>query len=118
MSKIQGGLKSNSMERKVHNWLKGMHIRHTMYPKVGGHPDVYLKDANVYLFLDGCFWHCCPEHYRRPKSNQDFWIPHIEESNVRREEERKKLSYKHVRIWEHDIRNENFRQIISDLVSK
>jgi len=118
MSKIQGGLKSNSMERKIHNWLKGAHIRHTMYPKVGGCPDVYLKDADVYLFLDGCFWHCCPEHYRRPKSNQGFWIPHVEESNVRREEQRKKLPYKWVRIWEHDIRNGSFRQTIADLVSK
>lgn len=115
MSGIQGGLNNNRMERKVHNWLKGRRIRHKMYPKVDGSPDVYLKDANIYLFLDGCFWHCCPEHYRRPKSNQRFWIPHLEESNARREKRRKKLPYNWVRIWEHDIKTEAFKQIILDV---
>lgn len=116
MSKIQGGLDRNSIERRVHNWLKGNRIRHEMQPKIVGNPDVYLKDIDIYLFLDGCFWHCCPKHYRRPKSNQEFWIPHIEESNRKREKKRKKLSYRWVRIWEHDIRNGAFKDVITALM--
>jgi DNA mismatch endonuclease (patch repair protein) len=25
------------------------------------------------VFIDGCFWHRCPEHYQRPKANREFW---------------------------------------------
>lgn len=111
MSKIQGG-RNNKMEMAVHNWLKGNRIRHRMWPRVDGHPDVHLTDTDTYLFLDGCFWHICPQHYRRPKSRQGFWIPHIEESNERREKKRKNLPYRWVRIWEHDVKNGRFKDVI------
>jgi len=122
MSKIHSGKRKEKwteMELKVHNWLKAKHIEHVMMPDVEGNPDVMLKNGGdpVFLFLDGCHWHCCPEHYRRPKSNQEYWIEHIEESNERREERRKELSYDWVRIWEHDINSGEFKEIIEETLN-
>jgi DNA mismatch endonuclease (patch repair protein) len=105
------------MEGEVRRWLEAEGIPHEMYPRVEGRPDVRIRTPDggeVYVFLDGCFWHCCPLHYRRPKSNQEFWIRHVEESNARREERRRALPYRWVRVWEHDIRSGGFRRIIAE----
>lgn len=117
MSMIRG--KWTKIEREVHNWLKGNRIRHRMHPEKKGNPDVKIIDGGnpSYLFLDGCFWHCCPEHYKRPKSRQSFWIPHVEHSNKRREKLRQTLDYRWVRIWEHDIRNGTFRKMIKNSIT-
>jgi len=114
MSKIHQPTK---MENAVHSWLTGEGIRFNAYPKVEGKPDTELilaDGSSHYLFIDGCFWHCCPLHYRRPKSRQDFWIPHVEEANARREERRRRLPYPWTRIWEHDVRNGDFKNIIRE----
>jgi len=111
MSKIHQPTK---LEGIVREWLVSEGIEHEMYPKVEGRPDVLLPNGGspVYIFVDGCFWHCCPLHYRRPKSNQEFWVPHVEGSNQRREERRARLPYRWVRIWEHDAKNGGFQRII------
>lgn len=120
MSKIHQPTK---LEKRVHDWLCGKHIRHEMYPKTVGNPDVKIIGNNgigkyslgnynlgdLYIFVDGCFWHCCPTHYRRPKSRQEFWIPHVEGSNLKRESRRKKLPYRWIRVWEHEVRDNSFK---------
>ena len=118
MSRIHGGLKNNGLERAVHGWFKGSHVRHRMYPKVAGNPDaaVLTGSDTVYVFIDGCFWHCCPKHYRRPKTNKRFWVPHVEESNRRREDLRKTLEYRWVRIWEHEIRDGTYKQKLLNFI--
>jgi DNA mismatch endonuclease (patch repair protein) len=118
MSKIH---QPTRLEKKVHNWLKGMHIRHEMYPKIEGGPDIRLirpgKD-DIYVFLDGDFWHMCPRHYRRPKTNTDFWVRHIEEAERRRAERRRRLPYPWIRIWECQVRSGEYKRIILSLVEE
>src|SRR3546814_9398560 len=41
-------------------------------PGVRVRPDVVFTRARVSIFIDGCFWHCCPEHMNMPKSNPDY----------------------------------------------
>jgi len=108
------------LEDAVREWLESEGLEHEMYPKVEGRPDIRLEtgDGPVYVFVDGCFWHCCPVHYRRPKSRQGFWIPHLEESNRRREERRSRLPYRWVRIWEHDVRSGRFKSLIKEEIHK
>jgi DNA mismatch endonuclease (patch repair protein) len=106
------------LEMRVHGWLCGMHIRHRMYPKTEGNPDIVDGGEPVYIFLDGYFWHCCPLHYRRPKSKVGFWVRHVEESNRRREELRARLPYRWVRIWEHEVRDGSFRRRILEAVRR
>jgi DNA mismatch endonuclease (patch repair protein) len=89
-SEIMSKIRSKSgLDRKIHYWLCAKHIRHEMHPKVRGNPDIRLKDTEVYVFLDSCFWHGCPLHFREPKSSFTGvdWIQKIQR-NKRREMER------------------------------
>jgi DNA mismatch endonuclease (patch repair protein) len=38
-------------------------------------PDVAFTRRKVAVFIDGCFWHACPEHGSKPKSNEWYWSP-------------------------------------------
>lgn len=101
--------KWTSQERLVHNYLKGNKIKHKMHPKIEGNPDILLTDKKTAVFLHGCFWHKCPECYKKPKSNKSYWLPKIQR-NVKRDEENRKIlkanKYKVVIIWEHQVKND------------
>lgn len=58
------------------------------------------------MFVDGCFWHGCPEHYVRPRSRGGFWARKLRE-NVARDCRQSKtlttLGWYVVRLWEHEV---------------
>ena len=39
-----------------------------------GTPDIALTRARVAIFVDGCFWHRCPDHGTAPKNNSEWWV--------------------------------------------
>jgi len=54
----------------------------------------------------GCFWHGCPAHSSKPKTNSDYWSPKLERNKVRdreQEEALARLGWVSIRIWEHEI---------------
>jgi DNA mismatch endonuclease, patch repair protein len=71
-----------------------------------GTPDAVLRRHPVAIFVDGCFWHGCPQHYREPKTRTEFWAVKIA-ANRRRDRRAdrrlRRLGYAVVRIWEHDV---------------
>lgn len=68
-------------------------------------PDIVFTRWKVAVFVDGCFWHSCPEHFHMPKTNRDYWVPKLE-ANVardRRVDATLAAAGWHVlRIWEHE----------------
>lgn len=70
-------------------------------------PDFVFRREKVVVFIDGCFWHACPEHGSRPKSNAEFWRSKLE-SNVARDRradmELVDSGWKVVRFWEHSVK--------------
>ncbi|WKZ36736.1 MAG: hypothetical protein QY332_02185 [Anaerolineales bacterium] len=38
-----------------------------------GKPDFVFPKQKIALFVDGCFWHGCPQHATMPKNNRPFW---------------------------------------------
>ncbi|MFC9253202.1 very short patch repair endonuclease [Amycolatopsis thailandensis] len=68
-------------------------------------PDIVFTRRKVAIFVDGCFWHVCPEHGREPTRNEWYWTP-----KLRRNIERDRLAdaalvdagWRVVRIWEHE----------------
>ncbi len=95
-------------ERVIHNRLKGRKIKHKMHPKLEGCPDLILKDKKTAVFIHGCFWHKCPKCYRKPKSNETYWMPKIK-TNVKRDRKNsavlKNEGWNVVVIWEHELKN-------------
>lgn len=61
--------------------------------------------AKVAVFVDGCFWHGCPDHQDVPKSNRDYWVPKLA-ANVERDRRvdaaLTEAGWIVLRIWEHD----------------
>lgn len=72
-------------------------------------PDVVFTRRRVVVFVDGCFWHGCPEHGRPPRSNQSYWGAKLELNRRRDTEQTAALEaagWTVIRIWEHDIARE------------
>jgi DNA mismatch endonuclease, patch repair protein len=67
--------------------------------------DLVFGPARLAVFVDGCFWHACPEHATWPKANADWWRKKIE-ANVERDRrvdrELHEAGWDVVRVWEHE----------------
>jgi DNA mismatch endonuclease (patch repair protein) len=69
-------------------------------------PDFVFAKHRVAVFVDGCFWHCCPRHSKIPENNHEFWEKKLASNKARdRLVNRvlKKSGWKLVRIWEHEL---------------
>lgn len=68
-------------------------------------PDVVFTRRRVAVFLDGCFWHGCPEHQVIPKANRGYWEPKLRRNRERDRETDRRLigaGWRVVRVWEHE----------------
>lgn len=67
--------------------------------------DIAFTRRRVAVFVDGCFWHSCPEHATQPRSNADWWRQKLA-TNVARDRETDALltamGWSVVRVWEHE----------------
>jgi DNA mismatch endonuclease (patch repair protein) len=83
--------------------------------------DLLFRSARVAVFIDGCFWHGCPEHGTRPKSNSDWWAEKIAD-NVRRDRDTDRQLAEHgwraLRVWEHEAADAAARRIASAVRGK
>jgi DNA mismatch endonuclease (patch repair protein) len=79
--------------------------RHQSLP---GCPDFTFRRERLVIFVDGCFWHGCPKHGRKPTSNQLYWLPKLE-LNIARDKFRTRMlrrsGWRVVRLWSHDLRD-------------
>lgn len=86
-----------------HEGLRGYRICY----KVPGKPDIAFTKSKIAIFVDGCFWHSCPECNRNcPSSNTEFWRNKIttnKERDKRVNEKLEELGWTTIRIWEHSI---------------
>lgn len=68
-------------------------------------PDIVFTRRRVAVFVDGCFWHCCPEHGSKPSVNQSYWSPKLArnmERDARNTAWLTEAGWTVVRIWEHE----------------
>jgi DNA mismatch endonuclease, patch repair protein len=67
-------------------------------------PDIVFTRRRVAVFVDGCFWHACPEHGSKPAVNQGYWNPKLQR-NVERDRAADAAlalaGWQVVRLWEH-----------------
>jgi DNA mismatch endonuclease (patch repair protein) len=74
--------------------------------KVFGKPDFLFRRNRLALFVDGCFWHGCLKHCKIPADNRGFWKKKFAANKARDRRvnrELRKLGWRVVRIWEHDL---------------
>jgi DNA mismatch endonuclease, patch repair protein len=94
-----------ALRRAVH--ARGMRYRVGIrpVPSLRRTADLVFTKARVAVFLDGCFWHGCPQHHSVAKTNATFWADKVR-GNRERDAETDRILAEHgwtvVRIWEHD----------------
>jgi DNA mismatch endonuclease (patch repair protein) len=67
--------------------------------------DVVFTRARVAVFVDGCFWHRCPEHSTIPTANRAWWIDKLDANVTRDRDTDAQLGaagWLVIRVWEHE----------------
>lgn len=95
----------------------GYRFRRDLRLDVAGHwvrPDVVFTRRQVAVFVDGCFWHGCPQHGRLPRVNERYWTPKLA-GNVARDQRNvaalNAAGWTVVRLWEHQPLDEMLRLV-------
>jgi DNA mismatch endonuclease (patch repair protein) len=78
--------------------------------------DLVFTRARVAVFVDGCYWHGCPEHFSPPRTNGTYW-----DAKIARNRERDGIidadlagaGWTVVRIWEHEDANIAAAQVVA-----
>lgn len=108
MSRIRGKDTEPEVLLRRALWKRGLRYRKNARTPVG-RPDIVIASKKVAVFVDGCFWHGCPEHYVRPRSRTEFWAAKLRE-NVERDRrqvrELEALGWIVCRVWEHEVFDE------------
>jgi DNA mismatch endonuclease Vsr len=97
-----------SLEQRLASfmWAAGVRgwRRHTKIERT--RPDFAFSRQRLAVFVDGCFWHGCPQCCRRPASNTSYWHSKIDRNLQRDREQTHRLEaagWRVVRVWGHEI---------------
>ena len=88
-------------------WRRGLRYRVDRPPIAGmrRRADLVFPRQRVAVFVDGCFWHRCPEHSTNPKANREWWIEKLDRNVARDRDTNRQLveaGWSVVRVWEHE----------------
>lgn len=93
------------LRRDLH--ARGLRFRvdRALLPDRRRRADIVFGPAKVAVFVDGCFWHGCPQHATWPKANEAYWRDKIETNRLRDRDTDARLAslgWHVVRVWEHE----------------
>lgn len=91
-----------ALRRELHR--RGLRFR-VNHPGLPGRPDLAFTRAKVAVFVDGCFWHRCPQHGTMPRNNRDWWQAKLDRNVARDRAKDAALSEQGwvvLHVWEHE----------------
>ncbi|MBN3512864.1 very short patch repair endonuclease [Mycolicibacterium septicum] len=97
--------------------IAGLRFRKDFPVRVEGsliRPDIAFTRLRVAVFVDGCFWHMCPQHRTMPATNAEFWKQKLERNASRDEDQNRRLTdagWLVVRIWEHECLDDAMQKV-------
>lgn len=101
--------KDTVCEMAVRSAVHALGLRYRVHqrPEAGlrREADLVFRRDKVAVFVDGCFWHGCPEHHIPPSTNYYWWAEKIGKNRARDEETDRVLTecgWLVVRVWEHE----------------
>lgn len=94
-----------AIRRLVHADGLSYRIDRQPFPGIGRRADLVFARSRVAVFVDGCFWHCCPKHATWPKANGRWWKAKLLRNVARDRDTDTRLraaGWLVVRVWEHE----------------
>ncbi|MFI1537592.1 very short patch repair endonuclease [Streptomyces anandii] len=118
------GSRDTAPEVAVRRLLYAAGLRYRVNVPVPGMPrrtiDIAFGKHKIAVFMDGCFWHGCPEHATHPKANAEWWRTKLDKNMARDRETTEHLAsagWTVLRFWEHEGAEDVARQIADSLAS-
>jgi len=107
MSRVRRRDTAPELELRSELHRRGLRYRVDRRPLKGipSRADLVFGPAKVAVYVDGCFWHSCPEHGTMPRSNEAFWQDKLGRNQERDAAVNEALAaegWTVVRIWEHE----------------
>lgn len=107
-----------AIRRQLHALGYRFRVDFRLAPPLRTRADIVFTRQKVAVFVDGCFWHGCPEHRTLPKNNAEWWRQKLQ-SNVdrdrRTDSELTTLGWTVLRIWEHEAPDDAVDQVLAQI---
>jgi len=90
-------------------------------PNLRRQADVVFPRVRVAVFVDGCFWHGCPEHGVRPTTNNWYWQEKIARNGARDTDTDRRLTeggWMAIRVWEHESTTQAATRVIATVTER
>jgi DNA mismatch endonuclease (patch repair protein) len=103
------------LHRQGHRFRK--HIRIDA-GEVRVRPDVAFTRQKLAVFIDGCFWHGCPDHGNAPRANATYWrwkLARNKSRDIRVDTALRQAGWTVLRLWEHVPAEEAAEVVVSHL---
>ncbi len=94
-----------ALRRELHRRGKRFFVDRAPIPGMRRRADIVFPRRKVAVYVDGCFWHSCPEHATFPKNNAEWWAAKLAGNVARDRDTDARLiaaGWTVVRIWEHE----------------
>jgi DNA mismatch endonuclease (patch repair protein) len=113
--------KDTALELAVRSALHRRGFRYRKHvrpiPELRCTPDVVFPRHRLAVFVDGCWWHSCPEHRSYPRTNGSWWRSKLEANVARDSDNNQRLvsaGWTVLHVWEH----QTVEEIVSSIVAK
>jgi len=111
--------RDNGPELAVRRLLHAAGLRYRVAWPVPGQRrrtiDIAFTRLRLAIYIDGCFWHGCPQHLHVPRANRAWWVRKLETNRGRDEDATSQLTHLGwtvLRFWEHEEADEVARQVL------
>ena len=107
-------------EMRVRSLLHAAGLRYRVHYPVPGNRrrkiDIAFTRVRLAIFIDGCFWHGCPAHGIRPRTNEEWWAWKLRRNSDRDRDTDRLLEAagrRVLRVWEHQDPEQAVQQIVA-----
>ena len=109
-----------AVRQRLHALGYRYRVDHRPLPDLRARGDLVFTRARVVVFVDGCFWHRCPQHATSPRHNGEWWRAKLDANVARDRATDRRLAdagWRVVRIWEHEALNDAVARIRAELTA-
>lgn len=110
-----------ALRSELHRQGLRYHVHRAPIVSIRCRADVVFARARVAVFVDGCFWHRCPEHGTSPSINSPYWQAKLDRNVARDQRNNTMLAeagWLILRVWEHEIVEDAADRIAAAVVAR